>query len=165
VKDRIVTPPASPSLVGPRAALWSKLVAAHDLGTNACSPVAGEGLVGAAASTRLAVHLVVRTGSKESVQEPGSGVSEWLFEGLPFAGAKAVKRNRKVVNTNQWHSRTPRKMRLRGPFLGSVGPAFAHDCHDLGQLSVESVKLLSFGGARDEGVSIAAGHYRTRTSL
>jgi hypothetical protein len=42
-----------------------------------------------------------------------------------------------------------------GAFLGSVGPAFAHGCHDLGELSVESVKLLSFGSARDEGVSIA----------
>jgi hypothetical protein len=100
VKDGIVTPPAFPILVGPRAALWSKLVAAHDLGTNAYSPVAGEGLVGAVASTWLAVHLVVRAGSKESVQEPGSGVSEWLFEGLSFTGAKAVKRNGKVINTN-----------------------------------------------------------------
>src|ERR1700722_17077776 len=36
-----------------------------------------------------------------------------------------------------------------------VGPAFAHGCHDLGDLGVESVKLLSFGSARDEGVSIA----------
>ena len=45
--------------------------------------------------------------------------------------------------------------RLQGAFLGSVRPAFAHGCHDLGELSVESVKLLSFGSARDEGVSIA----------
>jgi hypothetical protein len=37
----------------------------------------------------------------------------------------------------------------------SVGPAFAHGCHDLGELGVKSVKLLSFGSARDEGVSIA----------
>ena len=43
----------------------------------------------------------------------------------------------------------------RRAFLGSVGPAFAHGCHDLGELGVESVKLLSFGSARDEGVSIA----------
>src|SRR5450755_2389374 len=45
--------------------------------------------------------------------------------------------------------------RVQGAFLGSAGPAFAHGCHDLGELSVESVKLLSFGSARDEGVSIA----------
>ena len=45
--------------------------------------------------------------------------------------------------------------RVQGAFLGSVGPAFAHGCHDLGKLGVESVKLLSFGSARDEGVSIA----------
>ena len=42
-----------------------------------------------------------------------------------------------------------------GAFLVSVGPAFAHGCHDLGELSVESVKLLSFGSARDEGASVA----------
>ncbi len=39
--------------------------------------------------------------------------------------------------------------------LGSAGPAFAHGCHDLGKLGVESVKLLSFGSARGEGVPIA----------
>src|SRR5580704_15841983 len=39
--------------------------------------------------------------------------------------------------------------------LGSVGPAFTHGCHDLGKLSVESVKLLGFGSARGEGVPIA----------
>jgi hypothetical protein len=100
VKDGIVTPPAIPILVGPWAALWSKFVATHNLGTDACSPVAGEGLVGPGASARLAVHLVVRAGSEESVQEPGSGVSEWLFEGLSFTGTKAVERNCKVVNTN-----------------------------------------------------------------
>jgi len=44
---------------------------------------------------------------------------------------------------------------VQGAFLESVGPTFAHGCHDLGELSVESVKLLSFGSARDEGVSIA----------
>src|ERR1035438_4123477 len=45
--------------------------------------------------------------------------------------------------------------RVQGAFLGSVGPAFAHGCHDLGELGVESVKLLSFGSARGESVSIA----------
>ncbi len=45
--------------------------------------------------------------------------------------------------------------RVQGAFLESVGPAFAHGCHDLGELGVESVKLLSFGSARDEGASIA----------
>src|ERR1700689_5253478 len=44
---------------------------------------------------------------------------------------------------------------FRGAFPGSVGPAFAHRCHDLRELGVESVKLLSFGSARDEGTSIA----------
>ena len=33
--------------------------------------------------------------------------------------------------------------RVQGAFLGSVGPAFAHGCHDLGELSVESVKGFS----------------------
>ena len=41
---------------------------------------------------------------------------------------------------------------FKGAFPGSVGPAFADGGHDLGELSVESVKLLSFGSARDEGV-------------
>jgi hypothetical protein len=45
--------------------------------------------------------------------------------------------------------------RVQGAFLESVGPAFAHGCYDLGELGVESVKLLSFGSARDEGVPIA----------
>src|ERR1039457_7257753 len=45
--------------------------------------------------------------------------------------------------------------RVQGGLLGSAGPAFAHGCHDLGELSVESVKLLSFGSARDEGVPVA----------
>src|SRR6202034_698852 len=39
--------------------------------------------------------------------------------------------------------------------VSSGGPAFAYGGHDLGQLSVESVKLLGFGPAGDEGVSIA----------
>ena len=38
--------------------------------------------------------------------------------------------------------------------LGSAGPAFAHGRHDLGELGVESVKLLSFGSARDEGAPV-----------
>lgn len=44
----------------------------------------------------------------------------------------------------------------QGAFLGSVGPAFAHGCHDLGELRVEGVKLLSFRDARDEGASVAS---------
>ncbi len=47
------------------------------------------------------------------------------------------------------------RTRVQGVFPGSVGPAFAHGCHDLGELSVERVKLLSFGSARDEGVPVA----------
>src|ERR1700748_521823 len=45
--------------------------------------------------------------------------------------------------------------RVQGDFPGSVGTELAHGCHDLGDLGVESVKLLSFGSARDEGTSIA----------
>jgi hypothetical protein len=100
VKDGIVTPPAFPILVVPRAPLWSKLVAAHDLGSNAGSPVAGKGLVDASASARLAVHLTEGASAEEPVEEPGSGVSEWLFEGLSLTGTEAVERNGKVVNTN-----------------------------------------------------------------
>ena len=68
VKDGIVTPPAFPLLVGPRAALWSEFVAAHDLGTDTCSPVAGEGFVGAGASARLAMHLAERPCAEKSAQ-------------------------------------------------------------------------------------------------
>jgi hypothetical protein len=101
VKDGIVTPPTLPTLVSLRAALWSKFVATHNLGADARSPVAGEGLVGSGASARLAVHLVVGAGSEESVEKSGSGVSERLIEGLSFTGAKAVERNSEVVNTNE----------------------------------------------------------------
>src|ERR1700704_3881375 len=87
VKDGIVTPPASPILVGPRAALWSKFVAAHDLGTDARSPVAGEGFVDTGTSARLAMHLAERASVQEPVEEPASGMSEWLFEGLSLTGA------------------------------------------------------------------------------
>ena len=45
--------------------------------------------------------------------------------------------------------------RSRGTPPVEVGPAFAHGCHDLGDLGVESVKLLSFGSARDGGAAIA----------
>jgi hypothetical protein len=50
---------------------------------------------------------------------------------------------------------------LRDPRSGDlprveVGPAFAHGGHDFGELGVERVKLLTFGGARDEGASIAS---------
>src|ERR1700684_630965 len=45
VKHRIVTPPTFPIFIGPRAALGSELVAAHDFGTDAWGPIAGEGLV------------------------------------------------------------------------------------------------------------------------
>jgi hypothetical protein len=100
VKDGIVTPPAFPILVDPSAALWSKFVAAHDLGTDTWSPVAGEGLVGTGASARLAMHLVVRASAEEPVEEPTSRVPERLFEGLPLTSAETVKRNSKVVNTN-----------------------------------------------------------------
>jgi hypothetical protein len=100
VEDGIVAPPAFPIRVGPRAALWSKFVPAHDLGTDACSPVAGEGIVGPGASTWLTMHLVIRAGSEEPVEEPAPGVSEWLFEGLSLTGAKTIERNREVVNTD-----------------------------------------------------------------
>jgi hypothetical protein len=47
--------------------------------------------------------------------------------------------------------------RVQGAFPGvEVGPAFADGCHDLGDLGVEGVKLLSFGGARGEGAPVAA---------
>jgi hypothetical protein len=43
---------------------------------------------------------VVRASAEEPVEEPASGVSEWLFEGLSLTGAEAIERNSKVVNTN-----------------------------------------------------------------
>jgi hypothetical protein len=91
VEDGVVTPPALPFLVGPRAALWSELVAAHDLGSDAGTPGAGEGIVGAGAPTRLAVHGAERAGGDEPLHEPAIGVSEGLFEGLPLTGAETVE--------------------------------------------------------------------------
>jgi hypothetical protein len=53
------------------------------------------------------MHLSVRAGVKESVKQPASGVPERLLSGLPLTGTETVERNRKVVNTNEWHARTP----------------------------------------------------------
>jgi len=44
---------------------------------------------------------------------------------------------------------------FRGPSSESVGPAFAHGCHDLGELGVERESCSASGSARDEGASIA----------
>src|SRR3979411_1673912 len=90
MEGRVVAPPAGPLLVGPRAALGPELVASHDLGPDARAPVAGEGIVHAAAPSWLALHLVEAARGEEPSMEPGAGVSERCFETLTLAGAEPV---------------------------------------------------------------------------
>src|SRR4029077_3899707 len=87
----------------PRAALRSELVASHDLGTDARTPLAGECIVHAGAPSWLALHLVEAARGEEPFMEPATGVSEGCFKTLALAGAETVKRNREVVDPNAWH--------------------------------------------------------------
>ena len=101
VEHGIIAPPPFPLLVDPRTSLGPELVAAHDLGTDACRPVAGECLIDAGASARSAVHLLERASPHEPLDEASSGVPERLFEGLSLTGAEAVQGDGEVVDSNQ----------------------------------------------------------------
>ena len=100
MERRLLPPPALPLLVGPRAALVAELVAPHDLGANAGTPVAREGVVDAGGPACLALHGAKCPGGEEPLHQPGAGMPEGRLTGLVLAGAEAVERNGEVVNAN-----------------------------------------------------------------
>src|SRR5579859_275695 len=93
VEGRVVSPPAPPLLIDPRATLGSKLVPSHDLGPDARRPLAGEGVIDPSTSTRFALHLAKGSRRKEPLVEPHSSVSEGCFEVLTIAGTISVERD------------------------------------------------------------------------
>src|SRR6516162_5533256 len=116
MKDGTVAPPSFPLVVLPRAALWSELVAPHDLGADARPPVACEGLVDPYVSARRVVHRVEGSCGEEPLHQSAAGVSEGRLETLSFPRAEPVEGNREVVDAHLRHRET-------SPELHS--PAFA----------------------------------------
>src|SRR5262249_44709864 len=103
MKDGVVAPPPFPPIVLPRAALWSELVAPHDLGADARRPVACEGLVDPRVSARLVVHRVESSCGEEPLHQSAGGVSEGGIETLSLPRAKPVEGNREVVHAHLRH--------------------------------------------------------------
>src|SRR5262245_65784877 len=105
MKDGVVAPPPFPLVVLPGAALWSKLVAPHDLGADARPPVTCEGLVNPRVSARLALHRVESSCGEEPLHQSAGGVSEGGIETLSLPRAKPIKGIREVVYAHLRHSR------------------------------------------------------------
>src|SRR5262245_15087279 len=105
MKDGVVAPPPFPLVVLPGAALWSELVAPHDLDADARPPVTCEGLVNPRVSARLVVHRVESSCGEEPLHQSAGGVSEGGIETLSLPRAKPVKGNREVVYAHLRHSR------------------------------------------------------------
>src|SRR6478672_11490261 len=97
MKDGVVAPPSFPLVVLPRAALWSELVAPHDLGADARPPVTCEGLVDPRVSARLVLHRVESLCCEAPVHQPAGGVPEGGIETLSLPRGKPVEGNREVV--------------------------------------------------------------------
>jgi 2,7-dihydroxy-5-methyl-1-naphthoate 7-O-methyltransferase len=98
MERRFRSPPPLPLLICPLASLRPELVAAHDLGPDAGSPLPRERVVDAGASAGLAVHLMERAGSEEPAHQPVRRVPEGRLQALLSAGAVAVQRDSEVVN-------------------------------------------------------------------
>src|SRR6476619_2025308 len=106
MKDGVVAPPSFPLVVLPRAALWSELVAPHDLGADARPPVTCEGLVDPRVSARLVLHRVEGSRGEEPLRQSASRVSEGRIETLSLPRAKPVEGNREVVYAHLRHRET-----------------------------------------------------------
>ena len=99
VERRIVAPPALPIEVLPRAALWTELVATHDLGTDVARIVASEVVVEAAASAPVCAVRPIRGGEGPRTQLGRVRMSERLLQTLTFARAEPIGRDEKAMNS------------------------------------------------------------------
>jgi hypothetical protein len=90
VEERLVTPPAAPLVVAPRAALGSELVAAHDLGADVVAEVPDEAVVEAPASPGLGADGPTRRGAGPG-EEPSriDVVAERPLQALVLASGDA----------------------------------------------------------------------------
>ena len=100
VKRWIVSPPSAPVLVSPRPALVSELIASHDLGADAGTPLTGKSIVDSGTSSIPSLYCMEGFRRKEPFVKPVAGMSEWCFVTLAVTGAEAVERNREVVDPN-----------------------------------------------------------------
>src|SRR5262245_27798616 len=106
MKDGVVAPPAFPLAVLPRSALWSELVATHDLGADVRPPVTCKSLVDPCVSARLVVHLVEGSCGEEPLHQSASGMSEGGIETLSLSRAEPVQGDREVVYAHLPHRET-----------------------------------------------------------
>ncbi len=91
VKWRIITPPPSPCVVSPRAALMTEFVAAHDFDPDARTPLVRKGVVHSGAAPVLAMHFTEAARRYEPLVKLVTCVSEWCFEALAVTRAEAVE--------------------------------------------------------------------------
>src|SRR5262245_52580596 len=131
MKDGVVAPPAFPLGVLPRSALWSELIAPHNLSADARPPVTCKSLVDPCVSARLVVHLVEGSCGKEPLHQSAPGVSEGRLETLSLSRAEPVEGNREVVDTHLRHRETcsdPIVAREGGPPRGTHTDADVSQC-------------------------------------
>ena len=100
VKRWIVSHHPQRVLVSPRPTLVSELIATHDLGAYAGTPLTGKGIVDSGGSSIPSLYCMEGFRRKEPFVKPVTGMSEWCFETLAVTGAEAVERNREVVDPN-----------------------------------------------------------------
>src|SRR5262249_57490484 len=96
----------------PRSALWSELIAPHDLGADARPPVTCKSLVDPCVSARLVVHLVEGSCGEEPFHQSASDMSEGGIETLSLSRAEPVQGDPEVVYP---HLRPPHTSSVHSP--------------------------------------------------
>ena len=79
----------------------AELVRTHDLDADPRSEPLREGVVDAAAATRLVRRLVPPPRGEHPFVQPFAGVAERRVAALAFAGAEAVERDGEVVDAGE----------------------------------------------------------------
>jgi hypothetical protein len=102
MERRVRSPPPLPFGIVVPAGI-PELPGTHDLGTDAGLVQAHEGIVDAAAATRLARHLVPPPGPEHPFVQPFAGVAERLVEAQPLSRAEAVEGDREELDSGEGH--------------------------------------------------------------
>jgi len=103
VVRRVLSPPAAPGVIGPRASNRAEHVASHDPGADALPEARRDIVVGAGGAAGFAIDALERAGRDEPVVQRFTTDAEGLLASLERAGAVPIERNRKVVHAHTSH--------------------------------------------------------------
>src|SRR5688572_11233402 len=100
---RVLSPPATPGLIGPRTANRPEHVSSHYPGADALPESRGEIVVDARGATVLSAHALECAGRDVPIVQLLTADSERILARLARAGAIAVKGYRKVMHPYTSH--------------------------------------------------------------